>query len=180
LDHEWARIVCGAEFARRGTHGWPPRFELDERWSQGLLAEAAAHGGFNNDPGQIAQRFNGLVEMIEGLPMYEVLETNVLEINPNSLTAATKGDGQIGTLLAQGWQIASVNQDASNHQRVFIVLERGRVHARAAREIPRLQARLEMQGPLAVHDVTPLHGILRNVGAPASYVRIIIPGIEQD
>jgi hypothetical protein len=180
LDYEWARIVCGAEFARRGTHGWPPNFQLDERWRAGLLAEAAAHGGFPDAVDVIAQRFNYLLAAIEGTPMYEVSETKLIEVLSDRLTADAKGAGELGALLAEGWQIASISQDASNVRRQFVVLERRRVHARAAREIPRLQARLEMQGPPTTETVTPLRGMLRNVGAAANYVRIIVPGIQQD
>jgi len=180
LDYEWARVVCGAEFARRGTHGWPPRFDLDERWSAGLRAEVAAHGDFPAPPELIAQRFNNLIAAIEGVPMYEVLETKLIEVSADTLTADARGSGELGALLAQGWQITNMSRDVSNARRQFIVLERRRVHARAAREIPRLQARLEMQGPPAVREVTPLRGVLRNTGAPANYVRVIIPGIPQD
>ena len=83
--------------------------------------------------------------------MYEVLETKViLEVSPDSLTANAGGTGELGALLAQGWQITGMSQDASNVRRQFIVLERRRVSARAAREIPRLQTRLEMLSPPAV------------------------------
>jgi hypothetical protein len=180
LDYERVRIVCDAEFARRGTHAWPPILNLDRRWREGLLAEVTAHGGHSTDVDLIAKRFNDLLSAIEGLPMYEVLETNVTEISPDGLTVAARGGGQIGSLLAQGWQIASINQDASNHNRLFVVLERRRVHARAIREIPRLQTRLAMEGPPVAPEVTPLRGILRNVGAAANAVRIIIPGVQQD
>ncbi len=180
LDYEWVRIVCGAEFARRGTHGWPPRFNLEERWRAGLRAELAAHGDFPGDPDLVAQRFNDLIIAIEGVPMYEVLETKLIEVSPDSLTANAKGAGELGALLTQGWQIASMSQDASNVRRQFVVLERRRFHARAAREIPRLQTRLDMQSPPAVREVTPLRGIIRNTGSAANYVRVIIPGIPQD
>ena len=180
LDYEWVRIVCGAEFSRRGTHGWPPRFNLDERWRAGLRAEVAAHGDFPADPELIAHRFNDLIAAIEGVPMYEALETKLIEVSADTLTADARGAGELGALLAQGWQITNMSQDASNPRRQFIVLERRRVHARAAREIPRLQARLDMQGPPTVREVTPLQGIVRNTGSAANYVRVIIPGVPQD
>jgi hypothetical protein len=180
LDYDWVRIVCGAEFARRGTHGWPPSFDLDERWRAGLLAEAASHGGFPRDAKVIAERFKDLLAKIEGLPMYEVLETRVIEVSADSLTADAKGAGELGALLGQGWQIASMSQDASNVRRQFVVLERRRMLARGAREIPRLQTRLEMQGILKTQEVTALQGKLKNVGAAANYVRLIIPGVQQD
>ena len=180
LDYEWVRIVCGAEFARRGTHGWPPRFDLDDRWRAGLRAELAAHSGFPGDPELIAQRFNDLIAAVEGVPMYEVLETRLIEVSADTLTADARGTGELGALLAQGWQITNMSRDASNARRQFIVLERRRVHARAAREIPRLQVRLEMLGPPTVPEVTPLQGIIRNTGAAANYVRVIIPGVPQD
>ena len=145
-----------------------------------MLAEAAAHGGFPDAVDVIAQRFNYLLAAIEGTPMYEVSETKLIEVLSDRLTADAKGAGELGALLAEGWQIASISQDASNVRRQFVVLERRRVHARAAREIPRLQARLEMQGPPTTETVTPLRGMLRNVGAAANYVRIIVPGIQQD
>lgn len=180
LDYEWTRIVCATEFARRGTHGWPPNFTLDERWRRGLRDEIAAHGTFPGNAELVSLRFNNLIATIEGTPMYEVLETKVIEVSPDSLTANAGGTGELGALLAQGWQITGMSQDASNVRRQFIVLERRRVSARAAREIPRLQTRLEMLSPPAVSEVTSLSGILRNTGAAANYVRVIIPGVQQD
>jgi hypothetical protein len=180
LDYEWVRIVCAAEFARRGTHAWPPTFTLNDRWRKGLRDEAAAHGNLPDDSELVAQRFNNLIAAIEGIPMYEVLETKVIEVSADSLTADASGRGELGALLSQGWQITNISQDGSNLRRQFVVLERRRASGRTMREIPRLQARLLMQGPPDAAAVTSLRGILRNTGAAANYVRAIIPGIAQD
>ena len=180
LDLEWVRIAAEAEFFRRGTHGWPPSFILDARWRNGLRAEALAHGSFMADPDQISDAFNTLIERIEYFAMYNDVETEVLEVLTNQLTNEAKPGGTLGAKLAQGFRIREINQDLSNHPRLFLVLERQRLLPRTVRGVPRLQTRLEMLGPPAATAVTPFAGTVRNFGTPANYVRLILPGVAQD
>ncbi len=189
LDLEWVRIVCGAEFSRRATHGWPPRLLLDERWQNGLRAEALANGYSIRDPQELARAFNALVERIEGT-MHEVTSTKIIKMLPEHFTQLADrpvGDqsNEVTRLLGDGWVIAQISRDPHRTDReLVVVMEQRRVALRAPRELPRLQARLEMRYPGPnmpdVTEVTPLSGVLRNVGAPANMVRMILPGVQQD
>jgi hypothetical protein len=189
LDYERVRMMCRAEFGLRGTHGWPPALTLDEDWRAGLEAEAAANDFAIRDAQGIADRFASLIDEIEGNLMSEVLETKLFVIKPDELAAvaqpraAGSPDDSIAAYLERGWQVATINLDLSPAQRAYVVLERRRALVRIAREVPRLQARLVSKGmgiPTGQRENTPLEGILRNVGAPANFVRVIIPGIDQD
>ena len=188
LDYDRARMFCRAEFGKRSTHGWPPMLELDDRWRAGISSAAARTSYSLLDPDAIARRFNRLIADIEGDAMYEVLETRTFDVNPDNFGSITRGaqDGtaqEIAALLATGWQIAHVVSDANGATRALVVLERRRVLAsRAPSDVPRLQAHLEMRNPSipGQQNVTPLEGDLRNVGATANDVRMIVPGVAQD
>lgn len=67
LDYAATRIAAERVFAERGTHPFPPIFELPTAWHMGLETTARSLGFPVVTAAQINQRFREVLRSITGL-----------------------------------------------------------------------------------------------------------------
>jgi Nucleotidyl transferase AbiEii toxin, Type IV TA system len=186
IDYDRAFTYCRGLFAQRRTHGWPPSLVLDERWQRGLEEEALSNAYDATDADGIAARFNDLIDRIEGVAPTMLRETMRATISFDAfarLTTDPQGpEVELADRLKDGWSMKHVFPDA-NARHVSIVLEKvpnDGVVPGLRRPQPRLQIRFSTERPVSQNEIPPMRGILRNVGSPANFVRLEVPGLDPD